>query len=575
MRPGSPTGLVLVAFMALAASDGALAATLVVNSTANTTVDADGNCTLREAVLNANGDTDTTTGDCLPGSGADVIDIPAGTYVLTATLSVTDDVTLHGAGAAQTKLDAQGLSGVLAIQEIAGIVRVEGLTLTRAGAVGAINNHGAALTLADSIVSDSAGVPAGALTNYKGTTTIERSLIRDNDGPPNCGVNSAGAISVFDGSVRIENSTLSGNRGLCAQGAGALHVGAGADSVVIAFSTIAATTCTSDCAAIVTDAAVSVTQAKASVFSHTVDESPNCSDPLTSLGYNVDSGTTCGLAEATDLPGVDPRIGPLKNNGGLPTHALLPATVTPPNPVSPAIDAIPLEACGIDDDGVPETPEVPLEEDQRGEPRPAAGDAGACDIGAYEGTYVNTPPSAVCENVSVTTPPGACSATASVDGGSTDPNDDTLTFEQVPPGPYAPGTTDVTLHVTDTDAAEDTCEALVTVTDTRPPVISCPTAPVKRSKKGVEHNFGVPATDNCGSPTFAVSADPAPECFSIKKGKKGAPDENIPQLCTIVSDASGVHVTLFPRKKSHLVWTVEAEDAHENTATRECQAIMK
>jgi hypothetical protein len=85
----------------------------------------------------------------------------------------------------------------------------------------------------------------------------------------------------------------------------------------------------------------------------------------------------------------------------------------------------------------------------------------------------------------------------------------------------------------------------------------------------------VPATDNCPSPTFAVSADPAPECFTIKKGKKGAPDENIPELCTIVSDASGVHVTLFPRKKSHLVWTIEAEDAHTNTATHECEVIMK
>jgi hypothetical protein len=168
---------------------------------------------------------------------------------------------------------------------------------------------------------------------------------------------------------------------------------------------------------------------------------------------------------------------------------------------------------------------------------------------------------------------------ADVDGGSTDPNGDTLTFEQVPPGPYAPGTTPVVLHVRDDDPedddAEDTCDAVVTVTDDRPPVISCPTAPVKRPKKGLEHNFGVPATDNCGSPTFAVSADPAPECFTIKKGKKDAPDEIIPQLCTILSDGSGVHITLFPKKKSTMRWTIEAEDAHDNTATRVCEALAK
>jgi hypothetical protein len=577
MRAGSPSGLALIAFLALAVPAGALAATLVVNSTSNTTVDADGNCTVREAVLNANADADTTTGDCLPGSGADVIEIPAGTYLLSAALSVTDDVTLHGAGAEVTQLDAQGLSGVLAVQENAGTVRVEGLTLTRGGIVGAINNHGAALTLLDSIVSDSAGVPAGALTNYKGTTTIERSLIRDNDGPTSCGVNSAGAISVFDGSLRIQNSTLSGNEGRCAQSAGAIHVGAGADSVAILFSTIANSTCTSNCPAIVNEAAAAITEVQASLLSNPEPGAPNCSDPLTSLGYNFETGVTCGLTGPTDLPtpaGTDDlEIGALKSNGGPPTHALLAG--------SPAIDAIPLEACGIDDDGVPETPEIPLEEDQRGAPRPADGDAGACDIGAYEGTYLNTAPLAVCENKSLMTPAGACSVAANVDGGSTDPNGDTLTFEQVPPGPYAPGTTNVTLHVRDddpeNDAAEDTCEAVVTVTDDRPPVISCPTAPVKRPKKGLEHNFGVPATDNCGSPTFAVSADPLhlPDCFTTKKGKKGAPDVITPQPCTILSDASGVHITVFPKKKSTMRWTIEAEDTHGNTATRVCEALAK
>lgn len=570
MRAGSLTGHALGALLALAVPSGAFAATLVVNSTANTTVDSDGNCTLREAVLNANGNTDTTAGDCLPGSDVDVdvIQIPAGTYLLTAALNLTDDVTLQGVGAAQTKLDAQGLSGVLSIQEIAGSVRIENITLTRGGAVGALNNHGAVLTLADSIVSDSTGVPAGALTNYDGSTTLERSLIRDNKGPTSCGLNSAGAISVFDGSLWTENSTVSGNQGRCAQSAGALHIGAGADSVVLAFSTIASNTCTANCPALVTAAAVEVIESKASLFSNPEPGPPNCSDPLTSLGYNFETGDTCELTEPTDLPtptGTDDlEIGSLKNNGGSPTHALLDG--------SPAIDAIPLEACGIDDDGVPETPELPLAEDQRGEPRPADGDAGACDIGAYEGTYVNTPPLAVCTNPSLTTSASACNAPASVDGGSSDPNGDTLTFEQVPPGPYAPGTTPVTLHVRDGDEGEDTCEALVTVTDSRPPVISCPTAAVKRPKKGLEHNFGIPATDNCEMESFALATAPAEavvHCFSVKK------EVTTVQPCTIVADATGVHVTLFPKKKSTMVWTIEAEDVHGNTASRQCEAIAK
>jgi hypothetical protein len=576
MRATSRTRLALCAFLAVAVPSTAFAATITVNSNSNVIDDNNGACTLPEAVLNANTDIDNTGGDCAVGSGADVIAVPANTYNLVATLVLSDDVTLQGAGASTTILVGGGTAGLLSVLEIAGTVGVQGVTLRAATSVGAINNHGASLTLADSILADNAGVPAGALTNYKGTTTIVRSLLRDNDGPTSCGVNSAGAISVFDGSVRIENSTLSGNQGRCSGGAGAIHVGAGADEVVLAFSTIAATTCTADCPAIVTAAAEAVIEAKASIFAHTAGESPNCSDPLTSLGHNIDSAATCGLDDATDLATTDPRIGSLKNNGGSPTHALLDAVTTPaPLPKSPAIDKVPLEDCGIDDDGLPETEDVPLEEDQRGEPRPADGDAGACDTGAYEGTFVNTPPHAECMNPSLNTGTSTCDAAANVDGGSSDPNGDALTFAQDPPGPYAPGSTPVTLTVTDADGASDTCEATVTVTDNRPPVISCPTANVKRPKKGALHNFGIPATDNCEIESFAVSADPAPECFIIKKGKKGAPDEEIPEVCTIESDGTGVHVTLFPRKKSHMVWTVEAEDENGNTAERECEAIAK
>ena len=51
----------------------ALAATIIVNSTADTTVAGDGQCTLREAIINANSNSDTTSGDCITGSGTDNI----------------------------------------------------------------------------------------------------------------------------------------------------------------------------------------------------------------------------------------------------------------------------------------------------------------------------------------------------------------------------------------------------------------------------------------------------------------------------------------------------------------------
>ena len=60
------------------------AANLSVNDTSDSVVAGDSKCALREAIINANSDTDSTGGDCAAGSGVgvDVIDLPMGTYTL-------------------------------------------------------------------------------------------------------------------------------------------------------------------------------------------------------------------------------------------------------------------------------------------------------------------------------------------------------------------------------------------------------------------------------------------------------------------------------------------------------------
>src|SRR5712692_2800467 len=75
----------------------------------------------------------------------------------------------------------------------------------------------------------------------------------------------------------------------------------------------------------------------------------------------------------------------------------------------------------------------------------------------------NTPPVALCKNVTVATSPGMCSAvSASVDNGSFDPDaGDTITLSQSPSGPHGLGTTTVTLTVTDNHGASSQCTATV------------------------------------------------------------------------------------------------------------------
>jgi hypothetical protein len=55
------------------------------------------------------------------------------------------------------------------------------------------------------------------------------------------------------------------------------------------------------------------------------DNTANCDGPTTptSLGYNLEDSTSCGLAGPGDRSGIDPLLGPLADNGGPTfTHAL-------------------------------------------------------------------------------------------------------------------------------------------------------------------------------------------------------------------------------------------------------------
>ena len=66
--------------------------------------------------------------------------------------------------------------------------------------------------------------------------------------------------------------------------------------------------------------------------------------------------------------------------------------------------------------------------------------------------------------MSTPTDPGVCTASVSVDAGSSDPDGDPITLEQSPAGPYGLGTTEVTLTARDNKGASDSCAATVIVT---------------------------------------------------------------------------------------------------------------
>jgi len=100
----------------------------------------------------------------------------------------------------------------------------------------------------------------------------------------------------------------------------------------------------------------------------------NLSTSVTDQGYNLESGTDCGLSGPTDQQNTNPQFqGGLQNNGG-PTQTIA------LQPTSPAVNHIPVNTGhGCITGGT----------DQRGQPRPDRFllqllPESTCDIGAYE-----------------------------------------------------------------------------------------------------------------------------------------------------------------------------------------------
>jgi CSLREA domain-containing protein len=209
----------------------ARAATIIVSAPADDTT-SNGNCTLREAVIAAN--TDAAVDACAAGSGADVITVPAGTYLLTLVgagedaaatgdLDVTADVEIQGAGAASASVDGNLTDRVFDFDPAAtGITaQLSGITVRGGDQVsegGGIRNAGT-LTVADSTITAnrviSVSIAQGGGIRSSGNLTVIRSMVVDNitELPASAmsGVFAQGGGIHSDGSATIIATTVDGN----------------------------------------------------------------------------------------------------------------------------------------------------------------------------------------------------------------------------------------------------------------------------------------------------------------------------------------------------------------------------
>ncbi|MEO6317792.1 MAG: choice-of-anchor Q domain-containing protein [Acidimicrobiales bacterium] len=410
LRLLAPLPLIAGALVVMTALPAA-AATITVTTTASE-LNADGDCSLEEAIDAAN--TDAAVDACAAGSGADVIVIPAGTYTPAATLSVTDvdGVLLAGASATTTIsgdddhriLDA--VAGDLTIQSLSLVDGFAGPLLADGG--GAIRTAATGtLTIESSLLADNLASQGGAVQSGGGNLNVFDSTMVGNLAQFNELNGNGGAINMSGGELNVRRSTFTGNTARNAGGAiltgqdaeierstfndnegtfgGAVYTN---DAILIANSTFDGNASTWDQNGIgatiegalftndvqlvnltVVDSTVGagIDLPEAATVTNSIiagNADGDCERAVTSLGGNVFSDESCG-AGPDDAIG-NPELGPLADNGGTTLTRL------------PGVGSIAIDG-GVDE-GCPEI-------DQRGVARPADGDAdGApvCDSGAVE-----------------------------------------------------------------------------------------------------------------------------------------------------------------------------------------------
>jgi hypothetical protein len=361
--------------------------------------------------------------------------LPAGTYTLTIPLSsdgragsdldIIRSVFIRGDGAGTTIIDGNRRNvSVLQIGDVSGLLRpivnISGITIRN----GSSNGYGGAialaentsLTLINSIIENNSAYSGGGGIYNSGSLYLTSCTVRNNDGGPRGGgiahastgymnisrstlnnnqaTQGGGVLS--NGRMEITNSTVSGNRS-GRGGAGLLTAGPEA-LLYVSSCTITGNEANARGLAAVSGAGIgggilngSTRQVYLwnSIIAGNTDNrsfsttAPDISGDVRSEDYNLIgngqgatitrfSGPLIDLVGTISSP-IDPRLGPLANNGGpTQTHALLFN--------SPAIDAARSSAPGSGLFACPET-------DQRGFARNADGNGdgkSVCDMGAFE-----------------------------------------------------------------------------------------------------------------------------------------------------------------------------------------------
>jgi predicted outer membrane repeat protein len=376
------------------------------------------------------------------------------------------------------------------------------------GAGGGIEVFGN-VTVANSTFSgNSASINGGGIFNGNGVLAVTNSTFTGNSAS-----NLGGGIFHLRGALRVNNSTFSGNS---AQFGGGIHNDAGFNvgGIIVTNSTFSGNSASGGGGGIRNNG-------NATFKNSIIANSPtggNCAGTvaITAIGVNFSTDNTCG-AGFTQVTATQLNLGPLQDNGGPTfTFALLPGSV--------AIDAV------TDCTDLSATP-APVTTDQRGQPRPADGDGNGsalCDAGAFE----LQPCSITCPaNITQATDANQCGASVKYPDPTASGDCFTVTCSPASGSFFPVGTTTVNCDASGTIANPD-CLFTITVNDTQPPSITCPTNITQSTDPNqcsAVVSYPAPTvSDNCG---VGVPVCSPPSGSTFQKGTTTV-------TCTVI-DSSG------------------------------------
>ncbi len=346
------------------------AATITVSSLADGAPANNGQCTLREALTNANNNNQSGSTDCTAGSGADTINISVtGTINLTGALpAISESLTLNGPGALSLTV-RRNTGGDYNIFNINGGVTatIAGMTISNGKSnVGGGINNGGNLTINNCAITANEATGNGGGVHNISSLTVTNTTFSGNT------ASDGGGLFTLTGTATLTNCTFSGNTATVFTGA-ITHVNFGGPMTNLSVTncTIANNTgVTEGGIATVDQGGPATTTLKNTIVAN--NSAPNLSRigagaVVTSQGNNLASDNGNGLLnQASDKLNTNALLAPLGTYGGpTQTLALLPG--------SPAIDTGTAT-------GAPAN-------DQRGFARGVNGKgfaAAGVDIGAYE-----------------------------------------------------------------------------------------------------------------------------------------------------------------------------------------------